>query len=87
MELDAVAEAAIIGIPHEKWGEQVHAVVVTRAPVDAATIIAHTKARLGSVQAPKSIEFVAAIPRTPAGKMDKKALRAPYWGDKARMVN
>lgn len=87
MELDAVAEAAIIGIPHEKWGEQVHAVVVTRAPVDAATIIAHAKARLGSVQAPKSIEFVAAIPRTPAGKMDKKALRAPYWGDKARMVN
>jgi acyl-CoA synthetase (AMP-forming)/AMP-acid ligase II len=87
MELDAVAEAAIIGIPHEKWGEQVHAVVVKRSEIDAAAIIAHAKARLGSVQAPKTVEFVDAIPRTAAGKMDKKALRAPYWGDAARMVN
>jgi acyl-CoA synthetase (AMP-forming)/AMP-acid ligase II len=87
MELDAVVEAAIIGIPHEKWGEQVHAVVVKRGEIDAAAIIAHTKARLGSVQAPKTVEFVEAIPRTAAGKMDKKALRAPYWGDAARMVN
>ncbi|MBO9668989.1 MAG: AMP-binding protein [Sphingobium sp.] len=87
MELDAVVEAAIIGVPHEKWGEQVHAVVVKHGDIDEATIIAHAKARLGSVQAPKSVEFVEAIPRTAAGKMDKKALRAPYWGDAARMVN
>jgi fatty-acyl-CoA synthase len=87
MELDAVAEAAIIGVPHEKWGEQVHAVVVRSGEIDEATIIAHAKARVGSVQAPKSVEFVEAIPRTAAGKMDKKALRQPYWGNKTRMVN
>jgi len=87
MELEAVAEAAIIGVPHEKWGEQVHAVVVRSGEIDEGAIIAHAKARLGSVQAPKSVEFVDAIPRTAAGKMDKKTLRQPYWGDQARMVN
>ena len=50
-------------------------------------IIAHTKQKLGSVKAPKSVQFVATIPRTAAGKMDKKALRAEHWGDNARMVN
>jgi len=87
MELDAVAEAAVIGIPHDHWGEQVHAVVVARAAIDEAAIIAHAKARLGSVKAPKSVAFVDTIPRTPAGKMDKKALRAPWWDDQARMVH
>ncbi|MBT2187017.1 class I adenylate-forming enzyme family protein [Sphingobium nicotianae] len=87
MELEAVAEAAIIGLPHDHWGEQVHAVVVARAPVEEAAIIAHVKARLGSVKAPKTVAFVDEIPRTAAGKMDKKALRQPYWGDQARMVN
>ncbi len=87
MELDAVAECAVIGIPHDKWGEQVHAVVVRGGGIDETAIIAHAKARLGSVQAPKTVEFVDAIPRTAAGKMDKKALRAPYWGEKGRLVN
>jgi len=87
MELEAVAEAAVIGIPHPHWGEQVHAVVVRQGEADAAAIIAHVKARLGSVKAPKSVEFVDTIPRTAAGKMDKKALRASHWGDRARMVN
>src|SRR5690606_34253564 len=53
MELEAVAEAAIIGVPHEHWGEQVHAVVVRSGDVDEPAIIAHVKARLGSVKAPK----------------------------------
>lgn len=87
MELDAVVEAAIIGVPHEHWGEQVHAVVVRGGEVDEAAIIAHVKARLGSVKAPKTVEFVDAIPRTGAGKMDKKALRRPHWGDQERMVH
>jgi acyl-CoA synthetase (AMP-forming)/AMP-acid ligase II len=87
MELDAIAEAAVIGLPHEHWGEQVHAVVVAHGAIEEADIIAHAKARLGSVKAPKSVAFVDAIPRTAAGKMDKKALRQPYWGDAARMVN
>ena len=85
-EIAEVRECAVIGIPHEKWGEQVHAIVVADG-IDAATVIAHCKARLGGVKAPKSVAFVDAIPRTAAGKMDKKALRIPYWGENARMVN
>jgi acyl-CoA synthetase (AMP-forming)/AMP-acid ligase II len=85
-ELPEVRECAVIGIPHEKWGEQVHALVVAEG-IDAAAIIAHAKERLGGVKAPKSVAFVASIPRTAAGKMDKKALRIPYWGDRSRMVN
>lgn len=85
-ELPRVRECAVFGIPHEKWGEQVHATVVADG-VTGEEIIAHTKARLGGVKAPKSVEFVDSIPRTAAGKMDKKALRIPYWGENARMVN
>jgi fatty-acyl-CoA synthase len=85
-ELPQVRECCVFGIPHEKWGEQVHAVVVAEG-IDEAAIIAHTKARLGGVKAPKSVQFIDSIPRTAAGKMDKKALRAPHWGGSDRMVN
>ena len=85
-ELPGVRECAVIGIPHDKWGEQVHAIVVA-AGADAAGIIAHAKARLGGVKAPKSVEFVETIPRTAAGKMDKKSLRRAHWGGVERMVN
>ncbi|MEI9852345.1 MAG: hypothetical protein WDN24_17485 [Sphingomonas sp.] len=85
-ELAQVRECAVIGVPHEKWGEAVHAIVVADG-IGEAAIIAHAKARLGGVKAPKSVAFVDSIPRTPAGKMDKKALRAQHWGDAARMVN
>jgi acyl-CoA synthetase (AMP-forming)/AMP-acid ligase II len=85
-ELPQVREAAVFGIPHEKWGEMVHASVVAEG-ITAEEIIAHTKQRLGGVKAPKSVEFVDSIPRTAAGKMDKKELRKKYWGDAQRMVN
>jgi fatty-acyl-CoA synthase len=67
-------------VPHEKWGEAVKAVVVLRAgqaatPEELAALVA---ARKGSFQAPKSVDFVEAIPQTPVGKPDKKALRAHY---------
>lgn len=85
-ELPEVRECAVIGVPHEKWGEQVHAIVVADG-IDATAIIAHAKARLGGVKAPKSVQFIDSIPRTAAGKMDKKALRIEHWGENARMVN
>ncbi|HAF41403.1 MAG TPA: AMP-dependent synthetase [Sphingobium sp.] len=84
-ELPQVRECAVIGIPHEKWGEAVHAIVVADN-IGETEIIAHAKARLGGVKAPKSVAFVPSIPRTAAGKMDKKALRAAWWTG-ARMVN
>jgi acyl-CoA synthetase (AMP-forming)/AMP-acid ligase II len=84
-ELPQVRECAVIGVPHDKWGEAVHAIVVAEA-IDSAAIITHAKARLGGVKAPKSVAFVDAIPRTPTGKVDKKVLRAEHWrGD--RLVN
>ncbi len=79
-EHPAVAEVAVIGVPHDKWGEAVKAVVVKKpgqdvAPDDLIAAVAQAK---GSYQAPKSIEFIDAIPQTPVGKPDKKALRALY---------
>ncbi|PVX29996.1 AMP-binding protein [Sphingomonas pokkalii] len=84
-ELAQVRECAVIGVPHDKWGEAVHAVVVAEG-IDAAAVIAHARARLGGVKAPKSVQFVDFLPRTAAGKIDKKALRAEHWHG-ARMVN
>jgi len=88
-ELPGVRECAAIGIPDEKWGEAVSAIVVVdpAAAPSEADIIAHCKARIGSVKAPKHVFFREAIPRTPVGKFDKKAMRAEFWSGRARAIN
>ena len=79
-EHPAVAEVAVIGVPHEKWGEAVHAVIVLKPGTSASEeeLCGPVAARKGNYQAPKSVAFVEAIPQTPVGKPDKKALRAQY---------
>jgi len=84
-----VSAVAVIGVPDERWGESVKAVVVLRpgVDIDPAELIDMVKEAKGSVQAPKSVDFVDAIPLSALGKPDKKTLRAKYWGDSSRQVN
>ncbi len=74
----AVSEAAVIGLPHERWGEAVHAVVVARpgAETSESELTAYCSGRIASYKTPKSIEFAEALPRTTVGKIDKVSLRA-----------
>jgi fatty-acyl-CoA synthase len=88
---EAVAQVVVIGVPDEQWGEAVKAVIVlkTNATLDDSLVPdlqALVKEAKGSVQSPKSIDFVEAIPLTPVGKPDKKAVRAMYWQDSDRGV-
>ncbi|MBN9407767.1 MAG: AMP-binding protein [Burkholderiales bacterium] len=84
----AVASAAVIGVPHETWGEAVAAVVVLRpdARAEADELIAYVRDRKGPLLAPKQILFAPTLPMTPFGKVDKKKLRAPHWEQSARAI-
>jgi len=85
----AVAEVAVIGTPHEKWGETVVALVVVSpgSTVTEAEIIEHCRERLAHYKCPTAVEFRDELARTATGKLQKFKLRAPYWEGRDRLVN
>ncbi|OWQ97766.1 long-chain-fatty-acid--CoA ligase [Sphingopyxis witflariensis] len=88
MGCPGVADVAVIGIPDDRWGEAVKALIVA-APgerPDPAEVIAWARARIAAYKVPKSVEFIDALPRNPSGKVLRRELRAPYWEGRDRAV-
>lgn len=87
---DGVLEAAVIGVPDERWGEHVHAVVVPRpgGEPSAEELVEHCRRRLGGFKVPRGVEFrTEPLPKSGAGKVLKRELRAPYWAGEERQVH
>jgi acyl-CoA synthetase (AMP-forming)/AMP-acid ligase II len=84
-----VADVAVIGVPDEKWGEAVKALIVPKPGCDpsAADIITWARERIAGYKCPKTVEQISELPRNPSGKILRKDLREPYWANQARRVS
>jgi acyl-CoA synthetase (AMP-forming)/AMP-acid ligase II len=88
-EHPAVLEVVVVGVPDERWGEAIKAVVVLKPGqrVRAEDLVAHCQERLARFKCPRSIDFVSALPRTGSGKIAKKEIRDPYWAGYSKRVH
>lgn len=88
MSNSLILDAAVVGIPDEKWGESTKAFVVLKkeGEINEEEIINYTKTKIASYKCPKSINFINELPRNPSGKVLRRELRAPFWEGKDREV-
>ena len=84
-----VNDVAVIGVPSEKWGEEVKAVVIksTGSDLDEKKLIEFCRGKIASYKIPKSVDFVEDLPRNPSGKLLKREIRKPYWQGLSREIN
>jgi long-chain acyl-CoA synthetase len=87
----SVADAAVFGIPHDEWGEEVKAVIEPAAgaapgPELTAELLEHLSGRVAKFKLPRTVDYVDQLPRQDNGKLYKRKLRDPYWADRDRAI-
>ncbi|WP_229074231.1 acyl-CoA synthetase [Actinoplanes sp. DH11] len=87
----AVADVAVFGIPHDEWGEEIKAVVqpapgAAPGPALTAALLAYLGERMAKFKLPRTVDYVAELPRDPNGKLYKRLLRDPYWAGRSRAI-